>query len=173
MSFLDSINVVSVVGGVIKNEKEMLRAMREAAEKWYNELTEPFLVILQEPEHGPGPVLTVEQRSKLAKLANAMLCAEFLINNGEALDNKLAEIEKNCGIPWFSGRTELKEKATEYLNSGVFLKPMAYVKAFRDQDTSKSDYLDAVQKTRDKWRHFRDCKDALVDQINSQLARIG
>lgn len=86
MSFLESLGL-----DVIKSEKDMLRALRYAAEGWYNELTQPFLpVFLAHERHVPRE----EERTRLAKLANDTLCAELLINRGDALENKLAEIEK-------------------------------------------------------------------------------
>ena len=41
MSFLEKISL-----GVIRNEREMLKALLEATEGWYNELTRPFLPVL-------------------------------------------------------------------------------------------------------------------------------
>lgn len=164
MSFVESLGL-----DIVKNEKDMLRAMRDAAERWFNELTQPFLPILSGDISSPIP--SVEDRRRLAKLANEMMCAELLINNGDALENKLAEIEKSSGIPLFSGRRELKERVVECLNSGVFLKKIAYG-AIKRSETA-SEYREAVVEARKKWLSFKSAREALVAQINSQLAKIG
>lgn len=164
MSFLESLGL-----DVVKNEKDMLRALRDAAEGWYNELTQPFFPILLDGENKFIP--REEERSRLAQLANDMLGAELLINRGDAIENRLAEIEKSSGLPLFSGRQELRSKALDYLQSGVFLKKFAYGE-FRKATTANR-YREAVREARGKWEVFRTAKDALVAQINSQLARIG
>ncbi len=102
MSFLESLGL-----GVIKSEKDMLRALRDAAEGWYNELTQPFLPVFLDHERN---VLREEECTRLARLAQEMWTAKVLINQGDALENKLAEIDKSCGIPLFSGRKELRTK---------------------------------------------------------------
>src|SRR5229473_4254001 len=117
MSLLDSLSL-----DIIKNEKEMLRALRDSAERWYNELSEPFLPVLV----GNAIFVSPQERQQLASLANKMLCAEHLINNGDALENKLKEIEVSLGIPLFSGRKDLRRRVEAYLDSGVFLKKFAY-----------------------------------------------
>jgi len=164
MSFLESLGL-----DVVKSEKDMLRALRDAAEGWYNELTQPFLPILLGDVEGPVP--SEEERRRLARLANDMLCAELLINRGDALENKLAEIEKSSGIPLFSGRQELRIKAVDFLESGVFLKKIAYG-PFKNAATANG-YRAAVREARTRWQDFRTAKDELVAQINSQLASIG
>jgi hypothetical protein len=163
MSFLETLCL-----GVIKSERDMLHALRNAAEGWYNELTRPFLPMLLGDEEGSVP--SEKERIDLSRLANDMLCAEMLINDGDALENKLAEIEKSSGIPLFSGRQELRNKTVEFLNSGVFLKAIAYKlkKAGRPND-----YCSVVRDARTGWQDFQSAKDGLVAQINSQLARIG
>jgi hypothetical protein len=163
LSFLEKVGL-----GLIKDEKAMLRSMREAAEQWYNELTEPFLPFLISTQ---SDVPDAETRLRIAELANKMLCAEHLVNNGDGLENRLAEIDKSSGIFLFSGRTDLKQKATEYLNSGVFLKKFAYGR-FKNS-SNYNEYQNALTTARDKWHHFKFCKDELVSQINTQLAKIG
>jgi hypothetical protein len=163
MSFLESLGL-----DVIKSEKDMLRALRDATEGWYNELTQPFLpVFLAHESYVPGE----EERTRLAKLANDMLCAELLINRGDALENKLAEIEKSSGIPLFSGRKELRIKTVVFLESGVFLKKIAYGQ-FKKAATADG-YRAAVREARTRWQDFQTAKGELVAQINGQLARIG
>lgn len=164
MSFLESLGL-----DIVKGEKDMLRALRDAAEGWYNELTQPFLPILLGDVEGPVP--SDEERMHLARLAKELLHAEVLINQGDALENKLAEIEKSTGIPLFSTREDLRIKAVDYLDSGVFLKKLAHG-SFKSAAMA-SDYRAAVRDARTRWQEFRSAKNALVAQINSQLARIG
>ena len=166
MSFLEKIGM-----DVIANEKQMLVAMRDAAELWYNELTKPFIELLNDDF---CKELTTEERLLLASIAKDMFRAEKLINNGNALVNKLKEIERSIGIPFFSRRKDLKERAETYLNSGIFLKEFVYSSfGARNPDPNPSEIRRALQEAREKWRYFARAKEALVTQINNQLSRIG
>jgi hypothetical protein len=162
-SFLQKLSL-----NLIHSEKEMLVTMRDAAEAWFNEVSEPFLPLLDPHSQFVSPA----ERLKLSELATEMFRAQYLVNSGDALENKLREIDRSVGVPLFSGRTDLRARTEQYLGSGTFVKRFTYG-ALSKASSASREMDDEVREARMKWAVFRQNKDALVRQINKQLSRIG
>ena len=163
MGFLDKLGL-----DVIATEKEMLRALRGASEQWYNELTKPFFFVLNGDLHSSD--LKASDREQLSKLADKMLLEEVVVNHGDEVANVLAEIKLSSGIPFFSDREELRERILRFLRSGDFLKKFVYGD-FKSHNTKEIQR--GISEAQEQWLAFRENKDALVDRINEQLAKIG
>lgn len=163
MSFLDKLGL-----SIISNEKEMLKSLRNASEEWFNELTEPFFFVLNSDYNSSS--LTNSERERLSKLADKMLREEVMVNYGNKVENKLSELKLSNGIPFFSARKELLDRIKSYLESGIFLKKFVYG-GFKSNKTK--DIQQGIENAQLQWSIFKKEKDALVNQINNQLSKIG
>ncbi len=163
MSFLEKI-----VPKIISNEKEMLRSLRKTSEEWFNELTDPFLLVLNPTFNASD--LSPEQQTQLKNEAEKIWTESVKVNQGDEVANKLAEIKLSSGIPYFSGRKELREKIQSYLKSGDFLKKFFYGSFLSDD---REEVQGGIEMARELWMKFKEDKDSLVQQINDQLAKIG
>ncbi len=163
MGFLDRISL-----NLIKNEKDMLSSLLEATEQWHNELTTPLLSILNGEINAAQ--LSQEKRREVKRIAEKMLNEKVMVNQGNYLENKLEQIDRSIGIPFFSERDELKARIHSYLYSGMYLKKFIYG-SFNSSDVLE--VQEGINSAKKKWLLFRKKRDSLVKQINTQLAKIG
>lgn len=164
MSFIDTLTF-----GIISGEAKALREMSKATTGWYNELTKPVLPLLRAAAE-MDRVLTSTERQVL-KAAALKLYEEHKIENcGDALASKMGEMMQSHGIPWFSGRHQLIRKTSEYIESGLFLKAIA----FSSLDSADSRVLQrTISDIRRQHSRFERKKNALISQITRQLGRLG
>lgn len=137
----------------IDNEVAWLKQLRYASETWYNELTTPLLPVLLGEVTEDQPA-SVEQ---YVKIAEALLKEGIVVNAGDVVHNTFSEMGRR-GIT-ISSRTKLSPLIEEYVESGMFVKKVAYG-------------VDP-EEARKKWETFQESKNALVAEINSQLKSIG
>lgn len=163
MSFLEKIGL-----DFLANEVRWLTSIRDATELWYNELTDPIIPILIGDITKDSPK---SKRKELSNIARTMFEHQSKVNQGDKVTNVLSEMSKSMGIPLFSGRNSLRKHVIRFLEAGDFVKSVAYGD-FR-ASTSKKSVADAIARTKDSWREFREAKNDLVAQINSQIASIG
>ena len=138
----------------VDNEISWLKQLRTESDLWFNELTEPLLPLLQRKIDTDDP----EVRSKYKDIAHELLKEAFIINSGDKVESIFEEMGDR-GLPFTTSREALTPLIVEYLDTGLFLKMIAY--GF-DPD-----------RAREKWLKFKAARKNLVSEINSQLKKIG
>ena len=152
--------------GRLDTERAWLTGLRESCEQWYNEMTEPLLPILRSGELDfPEPTL-----KDFHKATSELYEQWILVNAGNHFANLKVEMG-NRGMP-FSGRDELRDKIVSYVHAGKFLRK-SVTDGFSSPYITSGDIRQVISEARSQWKEFRDAKDSVVDQINTQLGRLG
>lgn len=152
---------------VFKNEKQMFIDLRTHALDWYNQVTEPLKPILvavrfDMPEMPP---------EHYAQIAMKVFEMQNTSNAGEQFEN-VVETMSERGIPIFTSRKRLKELASSFYNSGLFVKGLAmdlYYWSSKDLAERKQ----IKQELAANWENFASAKESLVAEINRQLKNLG
>lgn len=136
----------------IDNEVQYLKELRNCSEEWYNELTSPIMPLLVDK----GLLRNTSDETKYIECAEKLLNQVYIINSGEKIENIFIEMGKR-GIT-INSRTNLTPLIEEYVDSGIFLKKIAYN---FEPETAHSG-----------WKSFEMKKNKLVSEINEQLKNI-
>ncbi|GEM_PF-4064647 len=138
----------------IDTEKAWLKELRAATEEWYNQLTEPLLPVLLKQVNLNAP----DVKEKYSAIAEDLLKEVFVSNAGDVVRNLFQEMG-NRGIPFVTSRDDLFPLIENYLQTGLFVKRLAY--GFDPE------------RARNQWGEFFQAKESLVSELNNQLRRLG
>ncbi len=155
------------LGQRYKSEKRWLESMGVYANTWYNELTGPLSGLLVQMS------LDTDEMSpeEYVQIARRLFKERIKVNAGDELDSTLTRMGKR-GIPLITGREELARRTKEFLQSGVFVKLVACGFAGW-QRLSPTEQQALKQELLKKWRLFENSKNRLIEEIDSQLAKLG
>jgi hypothetical protein len=149
------------------NEKQTLIDLRTHTIDWYNQVTEPLKPVLKEIRF-QEPVKDAEQYGNIARDIYEM---KITSNAGENLWNVLDSMG-NRGIPFFTSREELRERAKLFEARGHIVKELAMnlwdwkSKSLEDREKARKHLVAG-------WEEFEKAKDELVTEINHQIRNLG
>lgn len=149
-------------------EKELLRALLEHAEGWYNELTEPLRELLYDLDHISERPLDSE---KYYEVAMALYNESIKVNHGDGVKNTIEQMS-GTSIPLFLSRPTLQRLTEEYLDSGHLLKDIVIALGNWSR-LDKSNNYERRQDIKKAWDEFRRRKDKVVKESNKQIRRLG
>ncbi|MFK2822019.1 hypothetical protein ACH5BK_03455 [Arcobacter sp. YIC-80] len=137
----------------IDSEIDWLKKLREYSEEWYNELTIPVMPILIN-QNLKQEKLNIQQYTECAE---KLLNQAYISNYGEKIENIFVEMGAR-GIT-IKSRTKLTPLINEFIETGMFMKKVAY------------DF--EPKKAHKEWKKFLEAKNKLVKEVNKQLKTIG
>jgi hypothetical protein len=152
---------------IFRTEKQTLIDLRTHSTDWFNQVTEPLKPILTAIEFD-RPDMRPKQYAQIAMKVYEM---KITSNAGEQFENILESMRER-GIPIFTSRRRLKNLARKFYQNGLFVKHLA-VDLYDWSSMSLDRRADVKKSLAKNWKEFASAKEEFINEINSQLRKLG